>query len=284
MRLNPRSALNVALLALVLLAGALLYFKPQPAQDSGHPLVPLALEKVQRIEIERATGVRIVLARTGNQWRMSVPVSARLDEIALARVLDVARAQSGKPLAAADPARFELDQPWARMRFDGHEVAFGMSNTLTQELYVKSGEEVFALPVRLAANVPADASKLIAHRLFAPDEHPIAFRLQGFRMHEDSGRWTLEPGGSGASQDDLLRWVDHWRLASSILTQPQTGAAPRRAIEVDLRDGRRLVLHVIATTPDLVLRRDDERLDYHFPARLAGVLLAPPVAPAHKTP
>jgi hypothetical protein len=278
-RLNPRSALNVALLALVLLAGALLYFKPQLQEESDPPLVPLALEKVQRIEIERSTGMRIVLARTGSQWRMSAPASARLNEIALARVLDIARARSGKPLPATDLVRFELDQPWARVRFDGHEVAFGMSNALTQELYARSGEQVFALPVRVAASIPGDASKLLAHRLFALDEHPIAFRLETFRVREDSGRWMLEPGGSGSSQDDLLRWVDHWRLASSIITQPQTGAAPKHKIEVDLRDGRSIVLGVTATAPDLVVRRDDERLEYHFPARLAEVLLARPDAP-----
>jgi hypothetical protein len=276
-RINAsRSLVNIALLVLVAIAGAFLYFKPQPPQPSTVPLLATPLEAVQRIEIERSSGMRIVLARENGQWRMQAPVAGRLDEVALARVLNIARAQSGEPIPAADLGRFELDAPWARVRFDGHEIAFGMTNEVTGELYVRSGEHVHVVPARLAAAVPGDASKLLAHRLFAPDEKLAAVRLAGFSVRYDDGRWRLEPGGQDESQDDLLRWVDHWRLATSLITQPQTDAGSQRAIEVDLRDGRRLTLHVTALAPDLVLRRDDERLEYHFPSRLAGVLLAPP--------
>ena len=275
-RANPRALLNVLLLALVVGVGAYIRFKPEQAAESELMLVPLAIEQVQRIEIERTTGMRAVLVRSNGQWRMQVPVSARLDEIALARVLDVARVRTGEHVSASDLARFELDRPWARMRFDHHGIAFGMSNAMTHELYVQSAEQVFAVPARLAANVPADVSKLLAHRLFAPDEHPVAFRLGRFAVREDAGRWRLDPGPAGSSQDDLLQWVDSWRLASSIITQLQSAAGAQRTIEIDLRGGRTVAVGVVATAPDLVLRREDERLDYHFPSRLAAVLLAPP--------
>lgn len=274
-----RTLVNVALLVLVAIAGALLYFKPQAPEPTAVRVVPAALATVQRIEIERSTGMRIVLARERGQWRMQSPVAGRLDEIALARVLDIARAESPQTLADTDLGRFELDRPWARVRFDQHEVAFGITNAVTDELYVRSGGQVFALPSRLAAAVPADVSKLLAHRLFAAEEQPVAFKLDTFGVRQEDGRWRLEPGGEDASQDDLMRWVDHWRLASSVLTQPQTEAPTRRRIEVTLRDGRSVRLHVTALAPNLVLRRDDERLEYHFPSRLAGVLLAPPQEP-----
>lgn len=277
-RPNPRALLNIVLLALVIGVGAFIYFKPEHAAQSELALVPLALEHVQRIEIERTAGMRVVLARSNGQWRMQVPVSARLDEIALARVLDLARARTGQQIPAAELARFELDKPWARVRFDHHGIDFGMSNALTRELYVKSGEHVFTVPARLAVNVPADASKLLAHRLFAPDEQPVAFRFDGLDVRQEAGRWRLEPGSAATSQDDLLQWVDGWRHASSIITQPQTTAPAQRTIEIGLRDGRTVAVGVIATVPDLVLRRDDERLDYHFPSRLAGVLLTAPGA------
>jgi hypothetical protein len=187
-------------------------------------------------------------------------------------------------MPADELARFELDDPWARVRFDAHVLELGVSNALTQELYVRSGEHVYVVPARLAAHVPADPSKLMAHRLFGPQEQPVAFRLERFRMREEAGRWHLEPSAAELSQDDLLRWADHWRLASSIITQPQTATPARSTIEIDLRGGRTVALGVIATLPDLVLRREDERLDYHFPARLAAVLLSPPGAAADRKP
>jgi hypothetical protein len=281
-RVNPRSLINVALLVLVTVAGAILYFRPEPKPDEPYAVLPVALEGIRRIDLERTNGMRIVLTRESGQWRMQAPVPGRLEDIALARVLDFGRVKTIQRMPAADLDRFQLDKPWARVRFDHHAVELGMSNPLTQELYVRSGEYVYALPARYAGNIPADASKLLAHRLFGDDEQPVAFRLERFSVREQGGRWQLEPGGAAASQDDLLRWVDHWRLASSIITQPQTDARAREAIEVDLRDGRTIRFRVTATTPDFVLRREDERLEYHFPSRLAGVLLASPDARADK--
>jgi hypothetical protein len=276
--------LNAVLLALVAVAGAILYFRPEPEPAERYPILSTTLESVRRIEIERASGMRIVLVREGGQWRMQAPVPGRLEAIALARVLDIGRARATQRMPAADLGRFDLDQPWARVRFDSQVVEFGLTNPLTQELYVKSGEHVYLLPVRYSINVPSDVSKLLAHRLFAPGEQPVAFRLERFSAREENGRWRLEPGGDSVSQDDMLSWVEQWRLASSIITQPQTDARARGSIEVDLRDGRTLRFLVTATAPDLVLRREDERLEYHLPSRLAGVLLASPADSANKKP
>jgi hypothetical protein len=106
----------------------------------------------------------------------------------------------------------------------------------------------------------------------------VAFRLPRFALVQENGSWRLQPAAGTPSQDDLVRWVDHWRLASSIITQPQTDAPVRQSLEIELRDGRKLALRITALTPDLVVRRDDEKLEYHFPARMAAVLLAPPGA------
>jgi hypothetical protein len=283
-RANSRSLLNVVLLVLVAATGAILYFRPEPKPDVVYAVLPAALEDVRRIELERTTGMRVVLTRESGQWRMQVPVSGRLEDIALARILDIGRVKTAQRMPASDLGRFELDKPWARVRFDSHAIEFGMSNPLTQELYVRSGEHVYALPARYAANIPGAASKLLAHRLFGGDEQPVAFRLERFSVRKQDDRWQLEPGGAAASQDDLLRWVDHWRLASSIITQPQTDARAQGSIEVDLRDGRTLRFRITAMNPDFVLRREDERLEYHFPSGLAGVLLARPDALADKKP
>ena len=278
MRIKPRSLVNFGLLVLVAIAAGVLAWKRDPAPQAGFALLPAALEKVQRIELERSSGMRVVLARVDGHWRMQVPAAARLDDVALARVLELGRVQWTQRLPATDLGRFDLDEPWARIRFDTHSIEFGMSNALTQELYARSGDSVYVLPARYAAHIPGEASKLIAHRLFAADEQPVAFRLERFSVRAEEGHWRLAPEDGGLSQDDLLRWVDQWRLASSIITQPQTGAPARASIPVELRDGRAIKLQIIALTPDFVVRRDDEQLEYHFPSRLAQLLLAPPAA------
>lgn len=277
-RVKSRTLANIVLLLLVAISSAVLYWTRIPEPAIRFPVLPSPLDKVQRIEIERSTGMRVVLVRDNGPWRMQHPVAARLDDIVLARLLELGRAQSEQRMPATDLERFELNRPWARVRFDTQVLELGLTNSVTQELYVRSGDHVHVLPARYASYVPGDASKLIAHRLFAPDEQPVAFRLERFSVREEGGRWRLQPSGSELSQDDLLRWVDQWRLASSIITQPRTDAPARASIAVELRDGRTLTLSVTALEPDLVVRREDERLEYHFASRLARILLAAPGA------
>lgn len=272
---DSRWRVNLALGAIAVVVAALLYLRPGTSPEPRHAVLPVALETIQRIEIERSGMPRIVLAREGGQWRMQLPTPARLDEIGLARLLDIARAHSQTRMAASELERFGLDQPWARLHYDGHRVVLGSSNALTGELYLMSGEYVYPVPVQLASGVPAHPARLLSHRLFAPDEQPVAFHFERFSVQERAGRWELDPPDAAASQDDLLRWVDQWRLASSMLTQPQSDAKLRGKLEVRLRDGRSVRLR-IGRSSAFVLLREDEGLEYHFLPRLADVLLAAP--------
>jgi len=285
--MNSRTALNIGVAAVTVALGAFLYFFADRERDSAQEnfaLIPERAENLQRIEIERRGENAIVLERSGSQWRMVAPRAARLEEVQLSRVLDVARIRATQRMSADDLARFDLDKPWAQIRFNGHPVDFGATNSLTQELYVRSGEHVYAVSPRLAAAVPGNAAKLLAHRLFAPDEEPVAFELKDFGVRHDGVRWVLTPPDPALSQDDLIRWVERWRHASSLATQPGSQAKPVESIKVELRDARTVVLNVLERAPNLVLLREDESLEYHLPADRIATLLAAPNATGAKNP
>ena len=273
--MNARWLLNLCLLLAVVIAGTMLFFKPRQASHEGHRLIPAA-EPLQEIIIERGDQPPIRLARAAGDWRMEAPVAARIDDTALARLIDLTRVEVSSRLPAVDLDRYALDKPWARVSFGRHRIAFGMTNALTHELYARSGEHVYAIPARLAAAVPATAAKLLAHRMFAPDETPSSFRLEAYSLRHDGVRWQLDPPDPGLSQDDLVRWVDQWRLASSTLTQPATKAVARESVRVELSTSREIELRIVSRTPDLVVQRADEGLEYHFASRMASLLLASP--------
>ena len=280
--MNARTALNIGVAAVTSALAAFLYFfaaRDEGVSQGQFALIPQRAENVTRIEIERRGQQAIVLERGDQQWRMTAPRAARLDEVQLSRVLDVARFRAMQRMAADDVARFELDRPWAQIRFDRYTVEFGTTNALTQELYLRSGEHVYAVPSRLAAAVPANAAKLLAHRLFAPDEHPVAFELKNFSLRHDGVRWVLDPHDPGLSQDDLIRWVERWRIASSVATEPARPAPHAESVKIALRGERTVVLGVLARAPDLVLVRNDELLQYHLPTHAASLLDAPNASP-----
>jgi hypothetical protein len=210
---------------------------------------------------------------------MSAPYSARVDDVQLARLLDIARLRTTTaPMPAEHIERYELDKPWARLRLDEQLIELGTTNALTKELYARAGDLVYSLPVRIAAAIPSHPAKLLAHRLFGPDEQPRRFEFERFSVQHDGVRWSLDPSDPTLSQDDLVRWSDRWRNLSSTTTQPAPGAAIGERIVVTLSDARRIVLDVLARSPDVIVRRQDEALQYHLPAPLAEPLLAPPNA------
>lgn len=277
-RMTPRALVNIGLFVAVLGAGTALFHNSEPAKDENNNVITVPGATLEEIEIHRPPNPPIRLERKASQWAMVAPVRARLDETALARLLDLTRIEASARLADADLVRYGLDKPWARVRFGSQTLEFGTTNPITQELYVRTDQAVYTIPARQAGGVPSTPAKLLAHRMFGTDDAPIRFDLPSFSLRHDGTRWQLEPADPGLSQDDLIRWVDQWRLASSVITQPGQSTSAAEAT-VELRDGRKLEFSVKARTPDFVLHRADEGLDYHLPARMSG-LLASPVASA----
>lgn len=282
--MNSRTVLNLGLAAAAMAAAiVLISFRPEPGESHAYALVPVAPAQIRSIEIERANAPTVRLRREQDRWLMVEPVAARLDDTALARVLDLSRLGASNKLSAEDPARYGLDKPWARVRFQDHVLEFGNTNTLTEELYVRSRDAVYAVPARNATAVPGAPARLIARRLFPPEETLALISAPGFSVRHDGTRWQLTPADPGLSQDDLVRWVEQWRYAISITTQPGAPGAGADVV-VELRDGRRIELGIKARSPDLVLHRGDESLDYHFNERMAALLLASPSATANHRP
>lgn len=275
--MSSRLLLNIALLLAAVAAAIAMYMHRPAAKNevTDHVLVPIAPGDIRAIEIERIKSPAIRLVRSNDEWRMERPLAARLDETALARVLELSRARATNRLPAQGLDRYGLDQPWSRVRFEGHTLEFGNTNTVTEEIYVKSGDAVYAVPARAATAIPGSPGRLIAHRMFAATEIPSAIALQAFKVRHDGTRWEIAPAVDGISQDDLIRWIEQWRYASSVTTQPATPGATTDVI-VELRDGRKIEFGIKARTPDLVLHRRDEGLDYHFNAGMAAMLLAAP--------
>jgi len=282
-RMSSRSLLNVGMVFAAMLVAVILHmYRPSEEAPKAHALVPISPNELRSIAIERVNSPVIRLQREDAQWHMTAPVKARLDETALARLLDLSRLGANNKFTADDLAKYGLDQPWARVRFGTHTLEFGNTNTVTEEFYVRSGDAIYAVPARNANAIPSTPGKLIAHRMFTPEEAIAAIEMPAFSLRHDGTRWQMNPPDPGLSQDDLVRWIELWRYASSVITQPGEAVASTDAT-ITLRDGRKVDLGVKARSPDLVLHRRDEGLDYHFNARMAPLLLASPSAAANQT-
>jgi hypothetical protein len=281
---SVRTGWIVNLLLLIGVAGLAAYaIWGRKGEDApGHAIAAVQAAEVKRVVIEPRNGKGMILEKQGEDWFLAQPVQARADRGQVDRLLDLLSAKSREKLPATDLQRFELDTPELKVSFDGHAVAFGTTNPLSQDQYVLSGDGVYLLSAYYRSLVPQSPERVLTHALFRREEKPVAFVLKGFRVEQRDAKWALSPAPARAqdqpSADDLNRWVDDWRLASSLLTQPAGGKPAAETIEVRLADGRALKLGVRQREPELVLVRPDEKLSFYFSGEMARRLLGPPLA------
>jgi hypothetical protein len=270
--------LNAALAAIVVALGIFMYLSPAKDAAVEHPLSGLKVKEVRSLRIERAGTAPVVLARKEDTWFIEAPIAARADESRVLQLLAVVEARTAHRLPPGDRGRFGLEPPQARVIVDGQTFRFGLVNDITREQYVMAGDAVYALHPRYGAALPESAVQLASRQLFGPGEAPVRIALREFAVEQRDGKWTLAPRAADLSQDDFIRWVDEWRLASALRVEPGPSARARDEIRIQLKNGGELTLGVIAREPELVLARSDEKLQYRFGAGLAKRLLSPPAA------
>lgn len=277
--MTPRRLLNLALLAAVVLLGTYAWLgRKQPAADA-HPVSALDPAAVALVRVERPGQPPIALEKRGGAWRMTSPLAARAEPIQVQRLLGFLTATSRQRLPARELERFELDRPVARIIADGETFSFGSLNPVTGGQYVQAGDWVYLLDSRRTAEALLPANRLLSPRLLAEEEVPAGFELGEASLKQAAdGKWLLQPApAEPASQDDLNRWVQEWRLALAQQVTPLAGEAkPLSTLRLTLAGGAVVVIEVLAREPETVLARPDEKLEYRFPKAVGERLLALP--------
>ena len=268
--------LNVALLAAVTALALFAYLKPHQGEPR-FKLSTLKAAEAMNVKIEIAGSAPIVLERAASEWRLAAPV-ARADGFQVERLLEILDAASKDRFPAAGLARFDLNEPYARLTINRQSFNFGAVNPMSREQYVLTQDGIHLVALRYGAALPASALQLVSRELFAAEEAPVAFEFMEFRLAQQGGKWVMSPAVADSSQDDINRWIDEWRLATALAVLPISNRKPLATIKVGLKGGRDVTLAVLQREPQLVLARSDQQFEYQLAAETAKRLLAPPTA------
>ncbi len=275
--------LNVALLAAVAALALFAYYKPHKGEPE-HRLSALKAADVKQIRIEIAGSPPLVLERMESDWKLVAPVAARADSFQTQRLLALLDATSKDRLPATGLARFDLNEPYARVTIDQQTFSFGAVNQMSREQYVQTQDGVYLVPLRYGAALPKNALQLVSRQLFTADEAPVAFEFREFSLAQQDGKWVMTPAAADMSQDDINRWIDEWRLASALAVQAADNRKPLTTIKVKLKSGGDLTLAVLQREPEFMLARSDQPFQYQFSGEIAKRLLAPPAAQSQASP
>lgn len=274
---KARWLLNAALLALVAGLALFAWLRPPDRSDPRPPLTAMAAPTIARVAIERKDREPIVLERGEDRWRMRSPVKARANGFAVESLLQLASAPVELTLPAAEPGRYGLDRPDLVVRLDQEEIAFGTMHPLKDQYYVRHGNAIHLVPGRYYAQAASPYSAYIDARIIEEGRQPAAFKLPGFSLAIKDGGWRRSPDEKALSSDRINAFVEEWRHARALSVERATARPARERIEITFREdaakAETLTLGVVTRAPELVLRREDEGLEYHFPEETAKRLL-----------
>lgn len=271
--------LNLALLLLIVALGALAWYREnRPPEDNKPRLTQLKADAIRRISIERADQPATIIERTDDGWRLAAPIAARADSFVVDGLLRIVSAPVDARITPEDNdlARYGLAPPALRLRLDGAEIRFGEMHPLKDARYVQYGNAVYLVSSGYYAPAAAKVTNFIDARLIEPGRKPVAFKLPGFTLTQKDGTWQRQPEIKTLSSDRINAFVDDWRHARALQVQKYSGAKAREQVTIEFEDASKkrstLTIAVLQRTPELVLARADEGLEYHFPADTASRL------------
>jgi hypothetical protein len=273
--MNGRSRLNLALFAAVIALALFAYYKPQKGEPE-HKLSTIKAADVTAIKIEIAGNPPLMLARTAAEWKLTAPLSARADSFQVQRLLDILDATSKDRFPATGLARYDLNEPPARLTVNQQVFGFGAVNEMSREQYVLTQDGIYPVSLRYGTLLPKNALQLVSRQLFAADEAPVAFEFDDFKLAQQDGKWQLNLPAAEISADDINRWVDEWRLATALSLQPASNRKPLATARIKLKAGTDITLAILQREPQLVLARSDQPYEYQFTGDAAKRLLARP--------
>ena len=271
-------ALNLFLLLAILALVGIAFFQPGLVKKSApHRLTDIDTLKVLKIRITRSPDDVVELTKNGQQWMLDKPLHARASDFIVSNVLEIARTASLNQLtyeAGQDAGKYGFDTPKVILQFDNDSVVFGDTNPLNQQQYVLYRDQVHMISPSAIWAVTHKATEFLDKRLLEFTEAPVAIYFNdGRKLELKNGIWVLQPKIKSLPTDALTRLVNEWRYAGATEVQPYKGAPLHGVIRVVYKDKKSIELGIVSRSPDLILLRKDENLQYYFPASAAGRLL-----------
>jgi len=298
---SSRWLLNLGLALLIVALALVAVFKPgtHRAPDIP-PLTNLSVGEIAHIRLLRPGEPEIDLQKSGDQWLMTAPRKARANGFRIDELLRLAVAKSATHFAApaTELGRYGLDKPHAELWLNNQEISFGGPHPLKPAYYILYRGQIYVVPEHFDNAATARLSDYFSTQLIDAKGKPVAFKLPGLSLtKKPDGSWQVIPANKDLSTDRVNRFVDQWRYAEALSVAPYSGkpvidhiqitfappaatapalsaAKPAGGVLNSEHPAREVLdLGILARKPELVLYRNDEGLEYHFPAEMATQLL-----------
>jgi hypothetical protein len=277
--MKNRWLLNLALVALIAGLAWVVLNKPGKSDTSKAPLTQLDPQSITEIRIDKPGQAPIRLAQCSGRWRLLEPLRARANRFTVESLARLASTPIETDLgpAGTNLQNYGLDKPLARVTLNEQELQFGAIHPFKQQQYVLAQGRVLLIPAHAFGGAVQGYGNFLETRLLEPDTKLTRIQVPGFTLTLRDGSWRRAPEDVALSGDKLNNFVAEWQHAAALSVEPagKRPALGRATLAVgEGASATTIAFDVVARDPELVLRRPDEGLEYHFPAETGQRLLA----------
>ncbi|MGA9851545.1 MAG: DUF4340 domain-containing protein [Gammaproteobacteria bacterium] len=275
--MKTRLWLNIALIVVIAILVAFVYFKPgirKPAPPVS--LTTLKATDITSIRIARAQGDAVELARKDGTWQMVAPLKIRADQYLVKTMLDGIHApvKSSFQVKQAELGKYGLDPPHLRLWLNGTEFDFGDTEPLNNYRYVKTGDSVQLTGGLLYFRISHSPLWWASKRLLPEGARITGLQLPDATLTLKGAKWQLAPANADISADAIQTLVDNWQNAQAISTGKIGMGQSQGEIAIELAGDSQPLRFAILKDPDfLVLSRPDLGLQYELDSGQRAALL-----------
>ncbi len=295
--MKKRWLVNLLLLLVVASLVTFLYERPQTKLQGAkaYEISSLKLADFNALSIEFPSKAPVSFVKMDGLWRMTQPYQLRADQQSVLRILSIVAATSNEKFSSTEPGaldKFGLSSPALRIKMvskDATEVfTFGTYNPVTEEQYVAYKDSIYLLPGSYSEAGEVQPIELIDKKPLKPNEQVVGFDFSHLEQWQDvhlnldlvDGQWKTNVAKAKPTQNELNEWLDFsWMQAQakSVEIYTPNRKAAYVSFDVKLKDGKKVHFDRIQESPEFILGRPDEGLQYHFTNDVGFTMLNPPL-------
>lgn len=275
--MKTRLWLNLALVIVVAILVALVYFKPGHKPPTPQQvLTRIAAQDVHDIKIAQPNAATVELMRQGSQWQMIAPAKLPADQYLVQSLLDSLPAVIKSSFAATPDklAQYGLDPARVRLWINGTEFDFGDTEPLNNYRYVLSSGQVHLISGLLFYNIDHRPYWWVSKRLLPEHAKITAVQLPNATLTLSGDHWQLAPANPAVSADAIQTLVDNWQNAQAIGVEEAVAGKPEGEVAIQLAGEQAPLRFAIQRDPNFfVLARPDLGIEYQLPDNQRDALL-----------
>lgn len=232
--MNSRAILNLSILAIVIVLGAVVFYPPQQSTETKieTALTSLTPEAVHTITITKPNQTPINFVNQKQGWLINAPFTVNANPQRLEKILQLITQPSHSQynIDESNLAKYGLDNPQVVIAFNDVELRFGGSDPIHQRRYILIDNRIHLITDLVSHILKQPVTQFIDLALIPGNQQITKLQLPEFSLKLIQGKWNFErPHNSTINQDAAQKFVDEWRYAQALSVELVKRAPPTDA-------------------------------------------------------